>query len=297
MAPWSLSPPPAAPVLYPAYERTAEILHQMRVPPDFESPDPIRYTHRHTEDREIYFVANRSDQPVHTTATFRTTKGQPELWDPVTGKIRALPQFTRSPGWITIPLQFEAFESFFVVFPTKRSAGTSPPGMIKRNFVDVVDVGTLAGPWDVSFDPALGAPAQVRFEKLDNWTQRPEPGIQFYSGIATYKRVFDLPPLPRADRLSPIYLDLGNVQVMARVRVNGKDCGVAWTAPWRVDITDAIQTTGNTLEIEVANLWPNRMIGDARSPEKTFARTTYHPYKATDTLLPSGLLGPVRLMK
>ena len=82
---------------------------------------------------------------------------------------------------------------------------------------------------------------------------------------------------------------------MARVLVNGKDCGVAWTAPWRVDISDAAKASGNTLEIEVANLWSNRMIGDAEILDKAYTRTTYRPYKAGQPLLPSGLLGPVTI--
>ena len=84
---------------------------------------------------------------------------------------------------------------------------------------------------------------------------------------------------------------------MARVRVNGTDCGVVWTAPWRVDISRAVKGTANTLEIEVANLWPNRMIGDAATPDRKFTQTTYRPYKADDALLSSGLLGPVRVVK
>jgi hypothetical protein len=113
--------------------------------------------------------------------------------------------------------------------------------------------------------------------------------------MAVYRTAFDLPEDLDLNPATPLYLDLGVVQVMARVRVNGRDCGVVWTAPWRADITDAVQATGNTLEIEVANLWPNRMIGDAGSPAAVYARTTYRPYKSTDPLLPSGLLGPVRL--
>ncbi|MHB1309647.1 MAG: glycosylhydrolase-like jelly roll fold domain-containing protein, partial [Limisphaerales bacterium] len=112
----------------------------------------------------------------------------------------------------------------------------------------------------------------------------------------TYRKTFDLPQSTDLPPGSKLHLDLGEVQVMARVRVNGQDCGVAWTAPWRVDISDAVQAAGNTVEVEVANLWPNRMIGDARSPGQTFARTTYRPYQATHPLLPSGLRGPVRLM-
>lgn len=297
MAPWNLEAPSVAPELYPPYERTAALLRQMDVGTDFDSPAPVRYTHRHTAEREIYFVANRSDQPLQTTGIFRVAKGGPELWSPVTGKIRALPEFTRTHDRTTIPLRFEAYESYFVVFPTKPATGSVPRDKTGNNFADVASVGTVEGPWEVAFDPAMVAPAQVRFERLEDWTLRSEPGLKYYSGIATYRRTFDLPTTVSPQRSSPLYLDLGNVQVMARVRVNGRDCGVAWTAPWRVDITAAVQPTGNTLEIEVANLWPNRMIGDTIAPEKTYTQTTYRPFKATDALLPSGLLGPVRLMK
>jgi hypothetical protein len=257
----------------------------------------VRYTHRRVEEREIYFVANRSDQAVQTTGTFRAAIGLPELWDPVTGTLRPLPQFARTNGLTTIPLRFAPFESYFVLFPSRAEAVAVSPRETATNFDEVATVGTLAGSWSVSFDPALGAPAAVTFERLEDWTQRPEAGIRYYSGIATYRKTFDLPQLARGRSLSPIYLDLGDVRVMARVRVNGQDCGVAWTAPWRVDITAAVQSTGNRLEIEVANLWPNRMIGDALSPAKPYTATTYRPYKATDPLLPSGLLGPVTLMK
>ena len=286
---------PAAPELYPTYEQTAEILRTMGVAQDFESPDPVRYTHRSTEDREIYFVANRSDRPFRTTGTFRAPKGAPELWDPATGKIRSLPQVVRKGNLAVIPLRFEAYESFFVVFPKGPAAVLAQRSHSLANFADAATVATLEGPWDVSFDPAMGGPEQARFDSLQDWALRPEPTIRHYSGIATYKKTFDLPPSARDAQRTPIYLDLGNVQVMARVRVNGKDCGVAWTAPWRVDITDAVQGAGNKLEIEVANLWPNRMIGDAASPENALAQTTYKPYRATDPLLPSGLLGPVRV--
>jgi hypothetical protein len=233
---------------------------------------------------------------VQTTASFRTTVGKPELWDPLTGQIRSLPQFSRTDGLTTLPLRLDAYASCFVVFPRKPGAKAATDSQRTNNFPDNEVVGTVSGPWDVAFDPAWGGPPQVRFEKLDDWARRAEPGIRFYSGLATYHGEFDLPPAAHADRASSLFLDLGEVHVMARVRVNGQDCGVAWTAPWRVDIRSAVKPKGNRLEIEVANLWPNRMIGDAASPQRTYTRTTYRPYKATDALLPSGLLGPVRLL-
>jgi hypothetical protein len=288
--------PPPAP-LYPHYDLAAAALRDLGVSEDFVCPEPVRYTHRRTADREIYFVANRTDQPLQTTAAFRVGTGAPELWNPMTGQVRSLPQYRRGAGDTEIPLHFEPFESYFVVFPTRRSAAVASPGAGARNFSECTELQTLTGAWDVSFDASLGAPASVRFETLQDWTQRPEPGIKYYSGIAAYRTTFHLPAEPVAAASQAILLDLGQVRVMARVRVNGADCGVVWTAPWRVDISRALKPGSNTLEIEVANLWPNRMIGDAALPELKFARTTYRPYKAGDPLLPSGLLGPVRLLK
>ncbi len=297
MGPWRLKPRMPAPALYPHYDLTAGLLRDIGVAEDFASAGPLRYTHRRTGDRDIYFVANRSDQPVVTTAKFRTAAGAPELWEPLGGGFRRLPQFTRGGGVTEVPLRFDPFESYFVVFPTRPAAGIAPASAAGQNFADFTELGTLDRPWEVSFDAAMGAPAQVRFEKLADWSQRSEPGLNHYSGIATYRTTFDLPTPNAANAPAQIHLDLGSVQVMARVRVNGADCGVVWTSPWRLEIGRAVKATGNTLEIEVANLWPNRMIGDAASPDRKFTQTTYRPYKAGVPLLPSGLLGPVRLMK
>ena len=297
MPPWQLKPEPWVPPLYPHYDLTAGMLRDLGVAEDFASSGPLRYTHRHTPDREVYFVASRSDQPVQTTATFRVQAGAPELWHPLDGEVKTLPEFTHADGLTRIPLSFDAYESYFVIFPRGQSAAAiGPPIPAPRNFVEFAEIGILDRAWDVSFEPAMGAPALVRFEKLDDWTQRPESGLKHYSGMATYRTTFDLPPSSKPAE-SPLYLDLGRVEVMARVRVNGTDCGVVWTAPRRVDISQAVEAAGNTLEIEVANLWPNRMIGDAASPERKYAQTTYRPFKAGDPLLPSGLLGPVRLLE
>ena len=284
--------------LYPHYDLTAGVLRDMGVKEDFVADGPVRYTHRRTKDREIYFVANSSDKVLQTAATFRDVAGVPELWDPIHGSLRQLPQFTRSGDLTSLPLRFEPFESYFVVFPAAPVAAAAPSvGNIEKNIPDLREIKSLDRPWDVAFDPAMGAPPNVRFENLEDWTQRIEPGIKHYSGIATYRTTFDLDSPGLLNERAAIQLDLGNVQVMARVRVNGKDCGVAWTAPWRVDIGGAVKPGGNTLEIEVANLWPNRMIGDVAFPDRKFAETTYRPYKADDTLLSSGLLGPVRIVK
>ena len=280
--------------LYPAYDVTAGILAAQGLAPDFASSGPLRYTHRSTPDREIYFVANRTGEPVRAIGTFRVAGQVPELWDAVTGTIRALPEYHSSGGLTSVPLQLDAFGSGFVIFPHRRAVAATRTAA-QSNFATFKPIGTLDGPWDVAFDTSLGGPAHAQFETLVDWTARPEPEIQYFSGIALYRKSFDLPQGGVADGKTPVYLDLGTVHSMARVRVNGQDCGVVWTPPWRVDITRAVKPTGNHLEIEVANLWPNRMIGDAKFPEKPITQTTYRPYKASHALLPSGLLGPVRI--
>ncbi len=127
---------------------------------------------------------------------------------------------------------------------------------------------------------------------LSDQPGRPEEGIRYYSGAATYRKSFDLPEKVTGRHL---FLDLGVVNYVAAVRVNGKDVGVVWTAPWRVEITHVVKPHDNSLEIDVVNLWMNRLIGDAKlPPEKRFTKTNVVPDPDWQ-LFSSGLLGPVTL--
>ena len=166
----------------------------------------------------------------------------------------------------------------------------------RPNFPELKRVAELAGPWTVAFDPKWGGPEKVVFEKLDDWTKRPEEGIKYYSGTAVYKKTFDLADLPSLPKKG-VFLDLGTVNYLARVRLNGKDLGVVWTAPWRVDISGVVKEKGNELQIEVVNTWLNRLVGDAHvPPEKRLAKTNVG-YPPTYPLMPSGLLGPVTVCR
>ena len=163
----------------------------------------------------------------------------------------------------------------------------------------VVDIATIpepveiSGSWDVHFDPKWGGPEKIIFDSLDDWSRRPEIGIKYYSGTAVYRKSFAAPTLAPNQKW---FLDLGVVKNLARIRLNGHDCGVAWCPPWRVEITGAITNGTNELEIEVANLWPNRLIGDQSLPESERRTwTTHNPYTKNSPLLLSGLLGPVTL--
>jgi hypothetical protein len=127
---------------------------------------------------------------------------------------------------------------------------------------------------------------------LKSWTERAEPGIRHYSGTATYRMNFDCPKAG-----NPLWLDLGNVREMARVRLNGTDLGVVWTPPFRVEVTGVVKPTGNQLEVEVVNFWPNRIIGDDALPkEQRLTQTNIRKLTKATALMPSGLLGPVQLM-
>ena len=135
------------------------------------------------------------------------------------------------------------------------------------------------------------------FDVLEDWTRRPEPGIKYYSGTATYTKRFDL----AGDVAKPsgrLVLDLGNVRELASVKLNGKSLGVVWAPPFRVDVTEAVKPTDNLLEVEVVNFWPNRIIGEQSLPEaQRLTRTNIRKLTAGTPLMTSGLLGPVRILK
>lgn len=294
MAPWNLKGlAPWQRELYPDYDTTARILSGMGVPPDFSSGVPLRYIHRRDGGTDLYFVANPNEHPLEVECHFRVTGRQPEWWDPMTGDRRDLPKFfPDADGRTGLLLTLEPLQSGFVVF--RKPAGT--PQEDVRNFQRPKAETSLDGPWTVSFDPKWGGPKKVIFEKLEDWSQRPEPGIRNYSGKAVYRTVFDGP----ADTAEgPAFLSLGNVKNMASVRLNGTDLGVAWCAPWRLEIPEGLlRPQGNELEITVANLWINRLIGDSALPErKRLTWSTYTPFRPDAPLEPSGLLGPVALMQ
>ncbi|MET3115189.1 hypothetical protein AAKU52_002935 [Pedobacter sp. CG_S7] len=262
--------------------------------PDFKlaNNDQALFIHRKTNEGEIYFVSNQSDKAISINPAFRVSGKAPELWNAITGEIRDLPEFNTAENTTSVPLELDAYESAFVIF---RKGKTGKGGIDKKvNFPEPVEVVNLNDPWTVTFDMEGRVPEEpVVFKTLIDWSKHPDSRIAHYSGRALYNTNFVVKKPQGTQR---IYLNLGSVTALAKVKVNSKDVGGVWTAPYRIDITDAVLEGENKLEVKVVNTWVNSMIGDLKLPAKQRKTWSYiNPYKADSPLHPAGLHGPVSI--
>ncbi|MGH7488162.1 MAG: glycosylhydrolase-like jelly roll fold domain-containing protein, partial [bacterium] len=267
--------------------------------PDVDILDPhaapeFAYIHRTDTQAEIYFLSNQSHAEYSVGVAFRQRGEHCEIWDAVTGQRWRAACTAHGPKHVSVTLRFAPAQSFFVLFSKQApAAGPRLPEYIEQ---EPTAVATLEGGWDVHFDPAWGGPGDLHLSQLIDWSAHSDDRVRYYSGTAIYRKVFDLPE-QRARRGQRVYLDLGGVDVIASVRINGRDSGTVWTAPWRLEVTDHLVPGKNTLEISVANLWINRLIRDAELPEgERLTWTTWNPYTRDTPLERSGLIGPVRLL-
>lgn len=328
---------------YFEYEQTAAILHA---------------AYRRIENKEVFFVAMTSNEAATVVCRFRVTGRKPELWHPDTGKIEACPLYQEKQGMTEIPLAFDPSGSVFVVFPPEspglhvtqiltEDCKPASPRILKQGADGIKAESSLGGsyrltwsdgsrqsiaipqakapieikgPWKLTFPKDLGAPDQVQLERLISWTEHPDAGVKYFSGTAVYHGQFTAnEELPQAN------LDLGRVEVIAKVTLNGHPLEVLWKPPFVYDVSGMLKKGVNQLQVEVVNLWPNRMIGDEQypddcTPDKSWTsgglrawpawvknkqarpdprRISFVPVKMCkkdDPLLPSGLLGPVMLV-
>jgi hypothetical protein len=268
----------------------AEALTALNIAPDMKTGTDIVFAHRTTPDREIYFVANQSDNTVQISPEFRVAGKQPELWNPINGKRRILPAFEQKESYTLVPLQLFPRESAFIVFSGK---GSPKSTNLKDNFPEPKTILEINTPWKVKFESdkvRRGPSEQVVFDKLQSWSLNEDIRIRYYSGTAVYNNSFTLDSKPDGE----IYIDLGKVGIMAKVTINGKYAGGAWTYPYRVDITDEIRTGENTVEIEVVNTWTNRFIGESLLPGDKRIVTPMH--NASSELQEAGLLETVKIV-
>ena len=273
-----------------------QAMRAIGVLPDFEYNKPpseteVLFVHRKLADADIYYVDNRQDASLDLDATFRITGKEAELWHADTGLIEPA-SFRIDDERTSVPLHLDPWGTVFVVF--RKPATTS-----SRTVPKTVDnsVATVEGSWDLSFQPDRGAPAHITLDKLSSWSDSSDEGVKYFSGTGTYTKTIQASPdwFNQNSRLS---IDLGDVKNLAEVSVNGTSLGILWKPPYRVDVTNVLKPGTNKLEIKVTNPWVNRIIGD-RQPNvtKTYTFTSPKYYRADSKLVPSGLLGPVQLIR
>jgi len=270
------------------------LLHEQEDFKPVQSGTELMFVHRKLPDGEIYFVNNRKPAAEHVDAIFRVAGKAPELWDGATGETR--PASYKIEGNRTaIPLDLEPDGTVFVVF-RKPAAGQqataveTQPKML-RDFHALLNT-----EWTVSFQPGRGAPESIQLKQLASWSDSPLPGVKYFSGTATYSKTIEVPAeiLKAGTRL---WLDLGEVNELAAISVNGEPLGTVWKTPYRIEVTRALRPGSNRIGIAVTNLWVNRLIGDQQSWSlRKYTYADFAPYKADAPLMPSGLLGPVDLL-
>ncbi len=259
------------------------------------SPDTeVLFVHRTLPGAEVFFVDNRSDRPLTTNASFRVTGRAAELFHPDTGAITPA-SFSSSNGQTTVPLSLEPWGTVFVVF---RHPTTETNHALPRT--TETELATLSGPWDVQFEDRTpkpeGEPRTLHMDHLASWSDSADPGVRYFTGHGTYTQHLQAEPAWLQSK-APVFLDLGDVRNLAEVTVNGKSLGIVWKTPFRVDVSSALKPGDNIITVRVANLWVNRLIGDAQPNAQKVTFITIHPYKADSPLVPAGLLGPVRLLR
>jgi hypothetical protein len=256
--------------------------------PDCEGP--FEFVHRRDDKTDIYFLSGKGT----AECIFRVKDRRPEFWDPVTGKINQTASWRYTPDdrtavIVTLPENGSVFVVFRTFDQPRQLAPTRPPTEL-----------AISGSWNVRFDSK-----SVVFDTLVPWDTHADPAIKYFSGAATYRKTFEL---TAAQAEKTLRLRFGDVKHIAQVKLNGKDLGVVWTAPWSVELTGVVKPGRNDLEVIVVNTWVNRLIGDAAiPPSKRTTRTNvkleygkrtlkaYQGFASEDPLMPSGLLGPVRL--
>ena len=328
-----------------------EALKLAGIKPEFKTPAGLRTIGRIDGDIDIRFLANMTNSDISGEVSFNVGEGKsPYLFDAYNGKISPLPQWEIKGGVVSIPVSMKPYQSQFIVFKSGNNLRITSLEMSEniaknKDNIEVVDgklyvkfenkgtakielsdgtkysltKDTLAKPmdistdWEVEFQKNRGAPNSTKFPKLESWTKNNNLGIRYFSGIATYTKKIELKQ-QMFEKSRRIVLSLGKVADVARVKINGKNVATLWHAPFECDITGFVSKGENTISIEIANRWPNRMIGDAKlakssdvgvpkwitqkrpnDTDRISFALTKKMWSASEEPLESGLLGPVEI--
>lgn len=289
-----------------------EVLEELNITPDFEVKGienrdrHIDYIHRQTESEDIYFVSNSSWEAQRITCVFRVDKNRiPEIWDAETGLIQREMEYSKVGNGISIEFIMDPLASRFVVFRNK-SAGKNNAGLscdLQFGFHHLQNPGEINDPldisdnWNISFNPEKGGPESYLVEKLTSWSEIGIEGIKYYSGSGSYSRDFSVGEGTLSEG-TEAFVVFEDIQEMARVFVNGNDCGILWTPPYSARITPYLKDGINNITVEVINTWNNRIVGDIRNPEKKpFTHTNAKSkFNEDSPLLRSGLIGKAQIL-
>lgn len=286
------------------------------------------YIHYRKSETEFYFIRNTSDQWISGKYGFRQHSKIPEIWDPLTGEILPVLVYDQEVKYINIPVTLAPNGSCFIVF--RKGAPVSHYTSVYNQYnktplleftkkgIIFLNSGTfclernselkivknkiktqlLDGEWKIFFTKGWGAPDSIILSKLTSWTNNDNPGIKYYSGLGTYRKSFQFKGRVPALKDQKVFINFGQLSKVAQVWLNDRYLGIFWTTPFKADITDYIKKGENTLTIKVANVWSNRLTGDAITGEKyTNTNITGNGDNLTPwadvPLIESGLLGPV----
>jgi hypothetical protein len=250
----------------------------------------IAWTHRAAPGLDIYFVSNQKDKERKVELSLRVEGREPELWDAITGETMTAKTWQFKKGRTLLPVKLAVNGSIFIVMKNVTKKQSANNG---KNWIETTKVKNIEGPWTVVFDATLGGPQKpVIFKTLMDWSKHEDSSIRYYSGMATYTKTFSWDTSKIKSK--EIWLNVGKVANIAEVMINGINCGITWTDPFRVNITKALHQGENELSIEVVNTWRNRLIGDHHLPEDKRITHTNAPYRLNgQPLLEAGLMGPV----
>jgi hypothetical protein len=270
----------------------ANIMVSLKIAPDIAYNKPLdgelSWIHRKDGETDIYFLVNRSDQPQDYNIRFRVSGKEPELWHSDNGMMEHA-AYKIAGGKTIVSLRLEERESVFVLF--NKETGVLSRNIPQHQYKELMSIG---GSWKINFPEKLGAPASVILDSLSSWTNNTDEGIKYFSGTATYSKSFEI---KKDFGKSKIFLDMGRVGDIAEMKLNGKRLDMLWKAPYRVDVTNALQKGKNILEIKITNEWTNRLVGDKDAPAGKKILPVYtNPFGGQYQLSEAGLMGPVKLM-
>ena len=316
------------------------ILKYSNLLPDFECEDienikkeetlysgnGLEYIHKYGGDGDIYFISNQQNHhSVNINALFRIENCLPELWNPMTGELTVAEEYSKiSDGRIKVRLNLEEAGSVFVVF-------RKPFTECKKENIkvwNVIDSINFTHPWKVTFASDYENPTEINMPELVDLSLYPDSTVRYYSGTIIYNNTIYIDP-SRLMKNTKFILDLGQVEVISEVFLNGKSLGILWKNPYLMDITSKLVPGNNEIVVKVANQWVNRLVGDQHLPEdcewthntgstasgmgltkipdwvlnNEASPTGRHsftvwkwPYLKNKQLLPSGLIGPAKIV-